>query len=209
MTWLARIRIPVREAYRLRLTDNDRWHKFSWQCFPEASGTSRDFLTRLDAEQDCLRLYVLAARKPVRPACCAETWWGCREISAGFLEHEAYRFSLRANPTRKVRAFDAEGNRKRQSRKTVVPGRERQKLWLERKGDQAGFVLDERVPLSVSGTTNHTFYRNGDTVLQVGVEFRGVLRVTDGELFKQAFLRGLGSARAFGFGMLLLRPLSV
>ncbi len=209
MTWLARIRIPVRDAYRLRLTDNDRWHRFSWQCFPGEPGASRDFLTRLDAEQDCLRLYVLAARQPVRPACCAESWWGCRAVSSRFLEHEKYRFSLRANPTRKVRTVDAEGNRKRQGRKTAVLGREPQRLWLERKGDQSGFVLDESASLSVSGTTNHTFYRDGGTVLQVGVEFQGVLRVTDGELFKRAFLRGLGSAKAFGFGMLLLRPFSV
>ncbi len=38
------------------------------------------------------------------------------------------------------------------------------------------------------------------------VGFRGILKVTDGAGFRETLSRGLGRHRAFGFGMLLLKP---
>jgi CRISPR system Cascade subunit CasE len=38
------------------------------------------------------------------------------------------------------------------------------------------------------------------------VTFEGTLTVTDGEQFEALLARGVGRHRAFGFGMLLLRP---
>jgi len=38
------------------------------------------------------------------------------------------------------------------------------------------------------------------------VTIRGNLRVTDGERFGELLLRGVGRHRAFGFGMILIRP---
>lgn len=206
MSWLARITIPVRDALQLRLTDNERWHRFSWLCFPNDPDASRDFLTRLDIGREEMRLYVLGCREPQRPASCLKEWWACRQVAPTFLEHDVYRFSLRANPTKKVLSFDEKGKRKRNSRKVAIVGKEAQQEWLERKASQYGFSLDERAPLSISATANHTFLREGNAILQVGVDFQGLLRVTDRELFKQAFQQGLGSSKAFGFGMLLLQP---
>ena len=40
------------------------------------------------------------------------------------------------------------------------------------------------------------------------VEFQGVLTVTDAELFRRTFTTGIGTAKAFGFGLLALAPLS-
>ena len=55
--------------------------------------------------------------------------------------------------------------------------------------------------------------RNGETARAMpgvvqGVEFCGVLEVTDRERFLQTFRGGVGSAKAFGFGMLVLAPLA-
>jgi CRISPR-associated protein Cas6/Cse3/CasE subtype I-E len=41
-----------------------------------------------------------------------------------------------------------------------------------------------------------------------GIEFRGVLEVTDRARFFQTFRSGVGSAKAFGFGLLVLAPIS-
>ncbi|MBO4317469.1 MAG: type I-E CRISPR-associated protein Cas6/Cse3/CasE [Mailhella sp.] len=207
MSWLARIIIPAKDALRLGLTDNERWHKFSWQCFPGSPDAPRDFLTRLDTMAGEMRLYVLAEREPERPAACLPEWWACRPVAPAFLEHDAYRFSLRANPTKKVTAFHANGEPKKNSRKVAVTGREEQREWLGRKGRQYGFAIDDAAPLVISAAANHVFYRGGNAVLHVGVDFQGVLRVTDRDLFKTAFQRGLGSSKAFGFGMLLLQPI--
>ena len=45
------------------------------------------------------------------------------------------------------------------------------------------------------------------TGTHAGVRFRGRLQVTDRERFIHAFHHGIGSAKAFGYGMLLLQPL--
>jgi CRISPR system Cascade subunit CasE len=40
-----------------------------------------------------------------------------------------------------------------------------------------------------------------------GVDFEGVLRVTDPKTFADAFHKGIGSAKGFGFGLLTIVPL--
>ena len=39
------------------------------------------------------------------------------------------------------------------------------------------------------------------------VDYQGVLTVTDPIRFHEAFTRGIGSAKAFGFGLLVIAPL--
>ena len=51
------------------------------------------------------------------------------------------------------------------------------------------------------------FNKGGKLGLHGGVEFQGDLRVTGPEKFRETFALGLGSAKAFGFGMLVLAPL--
>jgi CRISPR system Cascade subunit CasE len=38
------------------------------------------------------------------------------------------------------------------------------------------------------------------------VEFQGVLELTDPAIFHETFARGIGSAKAFGFGLIVLAP---
>ncbi len=45
--------------------------------------------------------------------------------------------------------------------------------------------------------------------MHAATEFQGLLEVTDTAAFHHAFTAGIGSARAFGFGMLCLAPLIV
>ena len=40
------------------------------------------------------------------------------------------------------------------------------------------------------------------------VDFGGLLRVRDQNAFKDAFANGIGSAKAFGFGLLVIVPVS-
>jgi CRISPR system Cascade subunit CasE len=40
------------------------------------------------------------------------------------------------------------------------------------------------------------------------VEFQGALNVTDPAKFHETFTRGIGSAKAFGFGLLVIAPAS-
>ena len=77
---------------------------------------------------------------------------------------------------------------------------------LKRKGEQHGFALVSAPAIDSCEPT--LFFRKAQPGRHFAFRFRGVLQVTDPERFREAFRRGIGSAKAFGFGMLLLQPLS-
>lgn len=205
MIWLARLFMPLVAIRQRGLVDGYAWHKFVWSCFPEQPGAKRDFLTRLDQDEAGARLYLLSLREPAAPDGC-EAGWSAKRIASSFLEHEVYRFDLVANPTRKVRRFDSEGRQKKQGRRKAILGGASQEAWLREKGAAGGFILPDGSPLEISPPHAFPFMRRGIWGLHVGVRYRGILRVVDREAFRAAFTDGVGSAKAFGFGLLLLFP---
>ena len=99
---------------------------------------------------------------------------------------------------------------------------EDQIAWLERKGRTGGFalpyagragrVVENRQPLAVEVRTagkqigrkrDHT---QAHTMTHLSVVFDGLLRITDAEAFRETLLRGIGSAKAYGFGLLSIAP---
>lgn len=210
--YLAEMRLDARQAARRRLFDLYAWHRAAWAAFQGRPKSGRCFLMRVDMlPEGRFRMLLLSEERPSRPEWCAEEDWRMREIPADFLEQDLYEFDIVANPTKKVARQDAEGRRLKNGRRVVLT-RESERLdWLRRKGRCHGFEVLEDPPPTIVGVTNHYFAkrREGGTQygLHVGVRFRGVLRVTDREAFREAFRKGIGSAKAFGFGMLVLRPL--
>ena len=207
MTWLARAVLGKEDLAACRLLDNYDWHKAAWQCFPVMADADRDFLFRVEWQENGCLAYILSGQKPSRPVWCPPSGWEVKEIATGFLEHARYRFDLLANPTRKLVVRDAEGQRRKNGRRVPLLHYDEQRSWLERKAQQHGFRLEEGAPLSVDPAGRHPFRRRGADGLHVGVRFRGVLSVTDRDLFASAFRKGVGSAKGFGFGMLLLQPI--
>ena len=205
MIWLARAYLSVWEAAQRELRDRYAWHKAVWNCFPGQPEAGRDFLTRLDELDGRFRLYLLARREPRRPDWCPAGSWSVKPVAPSFLEHERYRFDLLANPTRKVASLTSEGERRKNGRREALADPESRLAWLRAKAGAHGFALEAEP--NVGPSQNHVFYRQGKPGLHVGVRFSGTLRVVERERFNAAFLGGIGSAKAFGFGMLLLQPL--
>ncbi len=88
-----------------------------------------------------------------------------------------------------------------------------QRDWIVRKAGQHGFRLleeaDEDPLLDIGPRRDFRFTRHDKSRgLHVGVCYQGSLEVTDSVLFGEAFKQGIGSAKSFGFGLLLLVPLS-
>jgi CRISPR system Cascade subunit CasE len=194
--------IGVDAALRLGLRDVYDWHQLAWKAFPGRDGQPRDFLTRLDRQEreGRVRLLLLSPQTPARPP----EWppdpeaWQTREITPAFLAHRCYRFQLRANPTQRDNA-----SRKRLPLRTD----EGLRAWLARKAEAAGFAV-EADTLRVIQEGREWFAKSGHQGFHHAVEFEGVLTVTDPAEFAQAFTHGIGSAKAFGFGLLALVPVS-
>ena len=130
----------------------------------------------------------------------------------------AYRFSLVANPTRKGRVVGEDGARAVQGKRAFITHREDRDVpggkpqagllsWLARKADAGGFMLPDRAAVRTVPRPRAYFNKGGKLGLHGGVEFQGALRVIDPAKFRAAFIHGIGSAKAFGFGMLVLAPL--
>ncbi len=193
--YLTRITLGKSRAARLKLGDAYAWHQKLWEAFPGRDGERRDFLFRIDDAGRDFRVFLLSESKPLPPD------WGCwelKEIATSFLEHGTYRFQLRANPTM----------RRNQDRRRIGVYQEN-KLgeWIERKAEQHGFEL-QKSSLFIGGPIDEFFRKKGRRGKHVSVDFQGILSVSDHKEFKETFRNGIGSAKAFGFGLLMLQPLN-
>lgn len=122
---------------------------------------------------------------------------GVKFFEPAFSKGQSLVFRLRANPTIK-RKF-ASGDHKR----IGIYDESKQIAWLMRKGEQGGFeILTVRV--SGCGLVRTTVFRGGELqrVQILGVQFDGVLRVTNPLEFQQTIRQGVGSAKGLGFGLL-------
>jgi CRISPR system Cascade subunit CasE len=209
---LTKIEIDYETAYKADLRDSHAWHRWAWLAFPGRPDDGRDFLTRLDDTGAGFRFLIQSANEPTRPGTCPENAWKSTPIPKSFLAHSAYRFSLLANPTIKRAApRDAEGKR-RNAKRVPISTREDLLAWISRKAEQHGFQVDlATVQTNPRPQQIFTKKSRDDDKRHLGThtatEFVGVLKITDPALFLQAVRTGIGSAKAFGFGMLCLSPL--
>ncbi len=228
MSWLARLDVDIEVAHVERVRDSYGWHQKLWQCFPDEADKKRDFLTRIDLLDSGYRLWVLGRSKPERPPWCPTDTFALKHIAPSFLSHRYYNFDIRANPVKREVPrgpngeilYKANGKRKQGKRIPLVKPEEL-RHWLIRKSEArcrdqktgqdvpGGFrIVDER-PLEISPMVESHFRKKGQAGYHGGVQFRGTLEVTDRERFIDTYYSGIGSAKSFGFGMLLLAPITL
>lgn len=227
MNWLAKFEVKAETARVHKIYDNYAWHKRIWKdCFQREPEAKRDFLTRIDHLERSYRVWILAKRKPVRPPWCLPFDFALKEISPSFLSQRYYAFDLRANPTKSVDylvddgkiALRKNGKHTKGKRIPIVKEDELRK-WLFRKAETrcrderagvdipGGFRIVEGQPIEISPMTENHFRKEDATAYHGAVQFRGVLEVTDREKFIESYQSGIGSAKGFGFGLLLLAPI--
>lgn len=166
----------------------------------------------------------------------------CKPINGSYSalrDGQQLAFRLRANPTKKVAAFDAEGNKKKNGTRAELHGEQKQTEWLVRKSAQHGFQL-LRLRISQDQTAARQMFEMTEpsdlpTVAPANVRanpaikicgwrgeanrraekdrltfgaviFEGLLEITDADKFKQALANGIGSGKAYGFGLLSVAP---
>ena len=195
-TLLSQTEIPWARALKLGLGDPYKLHQWIWDALPEDPDAPRDFLFRADERDGTLRILLLAARIPASGGGAA---WKTTELSPTFLGHGAYRFRLRANPT-----FCRRADHKR----LALFGEEDIRAWFLRKFAAAGCEVPE---LETTAPRRIRFRKGGGAPpgTLYGVDASGVLAVRDEAAFRAAFDAGIGPAKGFGFGLLMLQPIRI
>lgn len=213
-----------RDAVHERLNGPYADHQWLWRWFPAERGAPRDFLFRQREADGIPRYYVVSRRAPVDEggAWQAQT----RDYSPQVHEGERLQFELRANPTvrhgrdGKSKRHDVvmEAKKKLLSERGLIRwsdwmGDDKPSVqavahpacnaWLQRRGEVMGFEPDAGA-LVVESYVQHE--EKPDKALCFStVDLSGQLTVTDPQAFRTALLGGVGSAKAFGCGLLLVR----
>jgi CRISPR system Cascade subunit CasE len=219
MNHLTRVLLDYETAALRGIHDAYDWHQHAWDAFPDLDGArnnrredgaTRHFLTRLDDKDGGYQMLLLSPTEPCRPGWCPdhEANWRTKPVADTFLEHASYRFSLRANPTKKVTPKGADGKRHGQGKRVAVRDFAELANWMDRKATASGFVIE---PGTLRVAERGLYHFTKEKERRLGtlniVDFDGALHANDQAAFKAAFQNGIGSAKAFGCGLLVLQPL--
>lgn len=211
--YLSRITLHTSElspAQLLHLVERGEYvmHQWLWDLFP--GGKERQFLYRREELQGAFRFFVLSRARPAESAIFDVQ---CRPFAPELSVGQILRFTLRANPTicKAGKRHDLLMEAKRQV-KTQLDSRDiwtyQQQAaleWLSRQGEQNGFSLREA---SVDAYRQQQIRRekSRQMIQFSSVDYAGVLVVNNPALFLQRLAQGYGKSRAFGCGMMMIRP---
>lgn len=199
-------------------------HQWLWHWFHTDQDAKRDFLFRRHESGDAVRFYLLSTRAPKERLGAWEA--RSREYAPELAVGDRLKFDLRANPT--VRRTTG-GKSKRHdvvmdAKKVLLSerglvrweqwgGNEKPNLqelvqgacsnWLVRRGERLGFTTETSC-LRAEAYNQHA-EQPGRNLQFSTVDLAGELTVTDPVAFRSALLEGVGSAKAFGCGLLLIR----
>lgn len=199
--YLIKAELDRREARGL-LDDCQQMHRFITGFF----GTDRQsgqilYRTNLVQNKLCVYLYSQTPAEHIPNNCELQQ----RDIISwldGMEAGQFWSFDLIAAPAKKV---GAEGKKNSQRRILRLP-RERQE-WLERKAEQNGFAILQAQELEQLHICGRHKADKGGVMYHDAYHYQGILQITDGEAFRKAMQTGIGSGKAYGFGMMMVKRL--
>ncbi|MFT9099903.1 MAG: type I-E CRISPR-associated protein Cas6/Cse3/CasE [Zymomonas mobilis subsp. pomaceae] len=200
----------------------DAGHQLIWSLFDDDPTAKRDFIYRAFDED---RFLIVSSRFPKDKA---EIWsLESKDYTPHLVAQKRYGFSLRVNPTIALsQPYQARSKptdvlihaEKQQGYSLTSQEKEDVVLdWLasrlvsrgaEIERDRCGLMNYGRhqIPRRPQKGESNMAFKSKATFSFVDIE--GVLKVTHPESLQQTLLTGIGRGKAFGLGLLLLRPLS-
>lgn len=118
------------------------------------------------------------------------------------------RFRLRANPTKRLSSRNTQRTDRLLGKRIALLKEEEQQAWLQRKGELHGFRLltlqshPDVLDLRITAQEGVRGRRVAMGLSFGAVLFEGYLEITDLAAFIHSLQQGIGSGKAFGFGLL-------
>lgn len=194
-----------------------------WNFFPEAGKAKRDFLYRRIDNGDLPQYYILSERIPVNEQ---DIWTiETREFDPVIKNGDYFHFSLRVNPVVTKKTGDVDSKKRKRDDVYMealagykeLPEMERPTnneilvesglKWITERAVNYGFSV-EKNEVIVEGYHRLEGIRDKDkNLIQLGViDYSGTLQVNDSlEFLNKAIRQGIGKAKAFGCGLLLIK----
>ncbi len=210
---LRRDHLPFRA---LLLGDAYSEHQLLWTLFDKTQD-ERPFLFRHEAGGSLPCFYMVSELRPdeANPALAVE----CKEYHPQLKRDDVLQFMLRANPV--VSRRDSDGKQKRHdvvmdlkrqssdadnqaSKQTLI--REAGLNWLQERSGDGGFeVHPEQTRVDGYQQLRFAKRKNGKAIQLSTLDFSGLLSVVDPDRLTERLFQGLGPAKAFGCGLLMIR----
>ncbi len=192
-------------------------HDLVWTLFGDSAERDRDFVFRVDQEGGRPTVMAYAPR---RPHAKAESLWrvDAKPFQPRLYPGDRVRFKLRANPVKqrdgqRIDAVYDTFNRERIAAEAAggrVPDRLEvaQRVgadWLGRRAERLGLRLAAETIQAESYTTERVFPGDRRRPFTLGIlDLTGEAEVTDPQAVATALPQGVGKARAYGCGMMLI-----
>lgn len=203
----------VNRAGRALGGDGYRLHQALWRLF---QGENRDFLYRRVESEHWPCFYIVSAHPPQD----REELWSIqvKDYDPRLVAGQRLAFSLCANPvvtktgsTGKPVRHDVVMDTKTTSRQTGEAIAQAELIqeagysWLSRRAGKNGFQLEA---LRVGGYRQHRLLkaRGRNPIRFSTLDFDGVMTVMEPDRLRRTLFDGIGPAKAFGCGLLLVRP---
>lgn len=192
-----------------------RIHQALWNLFETDPDADRDFLYRQEGQADELAFLVLSRRQPGNDE---GLWQVQTKAYAPRLQYgQRLAFSIRINPV--VKRRDEGGRQYRHDlvmdlKKNYPESADNQAervqhaawQWLANRQSQYGFELVAPTVIGEAYRQWRFSGKGGDRISFSSIDCSGQLTVTNTSRFESALMNGVGPAKAFGCGLLLIRP---
>lgn len=235
MMHLSLLKLP-RSAARWRFLEPYQLHQLIWKGFPGIENVegSRPFLYRHNEEESAHSILVQSAMLPDWKQLDNESEGSTTQMRT-FDPHALtagtrLRFFVRANPVVERKGYSDKTSRRiivgskldyvagkiGVEIKTLDDREQRLTAWIERKGTEGGFAIERdeltRPLLMISPNHDYVIRRSRDRKAEpmtfTGVDFEGILRITNAEAFAKTLQSGIGRGKAFGFGLITVAKLT-
>jgi CRISPR system Cascade subunit CasE len=216
---LIRLRRDIQPRDLAVMTKGDGYqiHKLVWNLFSDQPDQPRDFLYRHESVGEWPTFYTVSEREPQDPG----GMWDVvpKEYRPKLERGQRLGFTLCVNPIRSKRDADGRQHRhdvimdakriqKDRGESIVLPDivQEHGSRWLMERAEANGFLVQQE-HLRVDGYRQHKFFKGkGRRPISFStVEMNGMLTVTDPKPFTNCLFTGIGPAKGFGCGLLLVR----
>jgi len=221
MTYFSRVTLNANHANTQQLAkdfcaNHYKEHQHLWQLFAKDPDAKRDFIFR-NEQGKCY--YVVSQREPQN----SKDYWQVetKHYSPTIKAGQTLAFSLRVNPivarkgnNGKSFRHDVVMDAKQQMNFKAMAVNDRPPLtsivhkagleWLTSRAEKHGFKFDQNT-VHIDAYEPHTAYKKNSTIKYSTMDFNGLLTVEDTARFSDALITGIGPAKGFGCGLMLVK----
>lgn len=191
------------------------YHQLLWGLYSDSPDKKRDFIYRVQFEREWPTFYVVSKSLPIDLKDIAEIV--SKPYHPKLHREQTLHFSLHANPQittkradgRSVR-FDVvqhavKGPKKKADKITAELIQSVGQEWLQARAEKNGFILNQVVAHNFK--QERLSKRSQEKPITYStLDYEGLLTIIDPELFLKTLYQGIGAAKGFGCGLLMVKP---